>query len=453
MTSPLLVFDNRDGQTVPVGTAYFTWNRGTLSTTFQYAPDYLARKDAYAIDPALGLFGGNQQVSGVPGAFADCSPDRWGKNLITKRIQAEALRAGRAVPSLSEVDFLISVSDLTRQGSLRFKASADGPFLDPDLHVPKMVELPRLLRAADQVARDDGEDSSAIKVLLDAGTGTLGGARPKASVRDGDRLLIAKFPSTRDQWDVMAWEKTALDLADRAGIEVPGNELVRIEGRPVLVLERFDRDGAQRVGYISAMTLVEGGDGDVRDYTEVAETLPEHGAQTSADLRELWRRIAFSVAVHNTDDHLRNHGFLRHGTAGWRLSPVFDVNPNPILAEDRVTGIGGARSRADELTGLMTYADTFDLSQGDAKQILREIDDATTDWRKVATSHGISESECNRFEGALETMREPIQALTSGTTPSSRPGVAPGAQPRVPKGVKGGGRFAARPRREGPPLT
>lgn len=448
MTGQLLVFEEREGDTVEVGTAYFTRHRNVLSTTFEYSPGYLGRKGAYAIDPALAMFKGRQQVTGLPGAFADCSPDRWGKNLITKRLQAQALQEGRTPPSLGDVDFLVGVSDVTRQGALRFKADADGPFLDPELTVPKMVELPRLLRAADRVSRDGG-DLAAIKALLDAGSGSLGGARPKASVRDRDRLLIAKFPNQRDEWDVMAWEKTALDLADRAGIEVPGNELVTIDGRHVLVLERFDRVGPQRVGYISAMTLVEASDGDVRDYIEVAETLPEQGARTSADLRELWRRIAFSVAIHNTDDHLRNHGFLRDGPAGWRLSPVFDVNPNPNLAEQRVTGIGGARARTDELNGLMTYAETFDLSDTEARRILREVSDATTDWRRVAATHGISPAERNRFEGAFEGLRDAITALTAGTAAAARPPrAATGAQPRVPKGAKGGGRFAERPRRE-----
>ena len=444
-----MVYVEIDGDPVDVGTAYFTRRRGTSSTSFHYAPSYLSRKDAYPIDPALGLFAGPQQIDGIPGAFADCSPDRWGKSLITKRQQALALRENRTPPSLGDVDFLVGVSDLTRQGALRFRLSVDGPFVDPDLQVPKLVELPRLLRAADQVA-DHGDDLAAIKALLDAGSGSLGGARPKASVRDEDRLLIAKFPHRGDEWDVMAWEKTALDLAELAGIEVPGSELIEINGRHVLVLERFDRHGVRRHGYISAMTLIEGRDGDVRDYVEVAETLAEHGARVRADLHELWRRIAFSVAIHNTDDHLRNHGFLRE-TSGWSLSPVFDVNPNPIVSEQRVTGIGGARSRTDELNGLMTYAETFDLSTREAQQILREVSDAAADWRRVAASHGIGEAERHRFARAFEGLQEQIAMITSGAASDGSARPRDDWQPRMPKGTKGGGRFAARPVRERPP--
>lgn len=442
-----MVYVEIDGEPVDVGTAYFTLRRGSSSTSFHYAPSYLSRKGAYAIDPALGLFAGPQQIAGLPGAFADCSPDRWGKNLITKRHQALALRENRSPRSLGDVDYLIGVSDLSRQGALRFRLNADGPFLDPDLQVPKLVELPRLLRAADRVGEGGGDDLAAIKVLLEAGSGSLGGARPKASVRDEERLLIAKFPHRGDEWDVMAWEKTALDLAEKAGIEVPGSELLQIDGRNVLVLERFDRDGVRRLGYISAMTLIEGRDGDVRDYVELAETLAEHGARVRTDLHELWRRIAFSVAIHNTDDHLRNHGFLRD-VAGWGLSPVFDINPNPNISEERVTGIGGARSRTDELNGLVTYAETFDLSPREAQRILREVDNATADWRRVAASHGIGEAERRRFEPAFEGLREQIESITAGAPVDGGRRPRDGRQARVPKGAKGAGRFAARPSRE-----
>ena len=444
MTDSLIVSVDIEGQSVDAGTAYFSRRRNALATSFRYDEGYLRRKEAFAIDPALALFSGSHQTDGLPGAFTDCSPDRWGKNLIGKKLQAQALRDGRTPPSFSDVDFLIGVSDLTRQGALRFRKSADGPYLDPDLTVPKMVELPRLLRAADKVAAD-GDDLTAIKALLDAGSGSLGGARPKASVRDGDRLLIAKFPHHSDQWDVMAWEKTALDLAGRAGIEVPGYELLRIAGRNVLVLDRFDRNAGHRIPYISAMTLLSGRDGDARDYTEVAETLPEYSSRTSADLRELWRRIAFSVAIHNTDDHLRNHGFLREDVTGWHLSPAFDINPNPNVVEERVTGIGGARGRGDELTGLMMYAPTFDLTETDARRVLLEVIDATRDWRRVASANGIDETEQKRFENAFDGLRtEMLGVAHSGGAATTQLTAPAGRQLRVPKGARSGGRFAAR---------
>lgn len=260
MSEPVLVSVELGGGPVDAGIAYFSRRRNVLSTTFRYLEEYSARSEAYAIDPAMPLAQGNHVIAGLPGAFADCSPDRWGKNLIAKQVRLRALREGASSPTISDVDYLLGVSDLTRQGAVRFRTSSEGPYLDPDLTVPKLVELPRLLRAADSVARDP-DDMAAIKDLLDAGSGSLGGARPKASVRAGERLFIAKFPHHGDDWDVIGWEKTALDLAHRAGIEVPARRLVEVEGRSVLVLERFDRNADQRIAYLSAMTLVQGRDG------------------------------------------------------------------------------------------------------------------------------------------------------------------------------------------------
>ncbi|WP_020385579.1 type II toxin-antitoxin system HipA family toxin [Kribbella catacumbae] len=410
MTETVFVAADLDGQTVEVGSAYFTRRNNVTTTAFRYDEEYLARPGAYTIDPSMPLLEGNHTVGGLPGAFADCSPDRWGKNLIAKMVRLKALRDSRTAPSVSEVDYLLGVSDLTRQGALRFRTERDGSFLDPDLTVPKLVELPRLLHAADAVEADV-DDLAAIKDLLDAGSGSLGGARPKASVRDGQRLLIAKFPHHNDEWDVMGWEKTALDLAERAGIETPTRRLVPVGGRNVLVLDRFDRNGVHRIGYISAMTMVGGRDGVPGDYLEVAETLTEFGSQTTRDLQQLWRRIVFSVAIHNTDDHLRNHGFLRAGPSGWKLSPVFDVNPNPDAGAQRVTGIGGATRQADEVEGLTAYASSFRVGVGDAKEIVREVLDATSEWRQVATGNGVSPGELPRFVAAFDGMRERLERL------------------------------------------
>ena len=302
-----------DGRTVLAGDAYFTFRRGRLTATFSYDRDYIASHGAYAVDPALRLTTGSWPLPhGLPGAFSDAAPDRWGRNLIARRLRADAGVQGKPAPALDDRDYLLGVSDETRQGALRFKTNTDDVFQHPAPDVPKLIALPSLLYAANAVSHDEPDSMEAIKTLLDAGTGSLGGARPNASVRDGDRLMIAKFPHHADGWSVIPWEKTALDLAEAAGIPVPIRRLVGIEGSPVLLLDRFDREGAHRVGYISAMTLLEAQDGQPRDYTEIAEALPESSSAAVDDLRQLWRRIAFSIAIHNTDDHLRNHGFLRH---------------------------------------------------------------------------------------------------------------------------------------------
>jgi serine/threonine-protein kinase HipA len=402
----LLVAIDIDGRTVEAGTAYFTRRGRSLSTAFQYNRAYLADTASYSLDPALPLYQGQHVTSGLPGAFSDCAPDPWGRNLITKRRRTDDLPATRTPRTLDDVDFVTGVSDLTRQGAIRFRPVDSQVWLDPQHDVPKLVELPGLLHASDAVL-NDSDDQSAIKALLDAGTGTLGGARPKASVRDGDRLYIAKFPMSTDTWDVMAWEKTALDLAEAAGISAPGRRLEQVDGRGVLIVERFDRNGSNRVGYTSAMTLMQRTDGDGADYVELAESFEEFASRTVADLAQMWRRAAFSVAIHNTDDHLRNHGFLREA-GGWRLSPVFDVNPNPDVAEARVTGIGGAYHREQELDGLLQNRATFGLSEERAHSVLAEVFEATARWRWVAAANGIAKSEIARFTDAFDGLRDEV---------------------------------------------
>ncbi len=400
MTDRLLVYlDVPTGEPLLVGEAFFAARGGRLvSSTFRYDTDYLADPAAFAVDPALPLTTGGQNVPGLPGSFQDCSPDRWGRNLITKDRRGAALAEGRKLEAVTDVDLLVGVSDVTRQGALRFRTDPTGPFLGAGAEVPKLIELPALLRAAEAATGDD--DFAAIRQLLAAGTGSLGGARPKASVRDGDRLLIAKFPHPDDDWDVMAWEKTALDLAGAAGIEVPRTQLVRADGKSVLLLERFDRRPDSRVPYVSAMTLLNARDGDSHDYVEVAEALPEVSAATTADLNELWRRVVFSLLINNTDDHLRNHGFL-HGKGGWRLSPVFDVNPNPDAATARQTAVGGAYHREEALNALLAYAKEFDVTPLTGEAILSEVAIAVAKWREAASENNLGPKDVDLFADAF----------------------------------------------------
>jgi serine/threonine-protein kinase HipA len=156
------------------------------------------------------------------------------------------------------------------------------------------------------------------------------------------------------------------------------------------------------------MTLLTAQDGRSHDYIDLAEAIPDSSSGATADLRQLWRRIAFSIAIHNTDDHLRNHGFLRRG-AGWRLAPAFDMNPNPQLAEQRVTSIGGASNPAEEVNALMVYSENFDLIDSQARAILHEVADAVGDWRNIARRNGITQGEIARFG---RTLPHTIDALS-----------------------------------------
>ena len=326
------------GRDILAGRALISSNRGRVTTVFRYDSGYLASKGAFPLDPALPLFEGSHAIQdGLPFAFADSAPDRWGRNLIRKRLQSLAPDGARR--EVTDIDYLLEVSDTTRQGALRFTVASensDEKFLAGHADVPKLIELPRLLAACDRFVGDG--DLAAIKQLLDAGAGSLGGARPKASVRDGGRLLIAKFSSLRDEWDVIAWEKTALDLAERACITVPGRRTY-----PVPVCD---------------------------------------------------------VVIHNTDDHLRNHGFLR-ADGGWAPSPVFDINPNPDIGVRRELAIGVGIDPADGILALREVAPSFGVDRLVAEEILNEVFDATRSWRECAGINGLPARELSLMEDAF----------------------------------------------------
>lgn len=215
---------------------------------------------------------------------------------------------------------------------------------------------------------------------------------------------MAKFPHRSDRWNVIRWEAVALDLAEACELRTPARQLVEVGDAPVLVLGRFDRDGEIRIPYLSARSLIGARDGTASDYLEVVEGIADHGGAVDADLVELWRRIAFSVAINNTDDHLRNHGFL-HASGGWMLSPVFDVNPEPSHDAARTTALAGA-TRAEECReALITSAANFGLEQWQAEQYWCEVVDITATWRDVAAGYDIVDSEIEAFAPALDRWR------------------------------------------------
>lgn len=384
-----------------VGQAHFTRQRGQITTTFLYDPGYLS-SDGTSIDPALPLVSGAQHQPGLVRAFADSAPDRWGRNLLEKAERARARDEGRVPRRLDDLDFLLGVSDDTRQGALRYRLPGSEEFLGKPATVPQLVSLPELLRASDELA--SGEDPSrAVKQLLDTGTTGLGGARPKASVRleDGS-LAIAKFPHSSDRWDVMAWEATALDVMEAAGIRVPQRRLVLVGERSVLILRRFDRTGeGHRIGYISAMTALSAADGEHRDYAEIAEAMRDLSLSPRTDHHELFDRVVAGVALGNTDDHLRNHGFLAD-RGSWTLSPVFDVNPNPDPQRARSTTIMGADAPPDEAEALLALAEECSLSSAQARDRIARVAEAVAGWRDAARRNGVREQEITIMAESIE---------------------------------------------------
>ncbi|MGL5828113.1 MAG: type II toxin-antitoxin system HipA family toxin [Angustibacter sp.] len=268
--------------------------------------------------------------------------------------------------------------------------------------MPRLIALPTLLRACDELGLGD-DAAIAVKRLLSTGSTGLGGTRPKASVRlEGGALGLAKFPHASDQWDVMSWEATALDLLAAAGIRTPEHRLTRIGHRSVLILRRFDRchPEGSRIGYISAWTAVGASDGEQRDYAEIAEAIRDLSHSPAADHHELFDRVTASIVLGNTDDHLRNHGFLTHRRA-WRLSPAFDVNPNPNPGRSRSTTIMGGDTFPDEVDGLLTLAEECGLSPAQARARIGRVADALAHWREAARRNRIGEGEISMMADSI----------------------------------------------------
>jgi serine/threonine-protein kinase HipA len=400
------------GRELAAGTLW-VHDRGGQTATFRYADSYLASSDSYDLDPAL------PRSSGVfhtpPGramfsALADSAPDRWGENLM-RRQERERARAIDATPrTLGKADFLLGVRDDARQGAIRFRRPGSTSYYSAHEHaVPRLIELPRLLHAIDHLDTEGTLDRD-LRDLIAAGS-SLGGARPKAAVIDASgRLAIAKFPRTgSDEWDVEGWEEVELRLARRAGIDVAASELVQVAGRRVLVVDRFDRQGGKRTGFASALTMLEAADGDQHSYLEIADTIERHSPRPTADLQELYRRILFSVLTSNTDDHLRNHAFLRTGR-GWALSPAYDLNPSPDNPARLSTAIDLDDTSAS-IENALSVGRYFRLTTAQARTLVAEVEEATSGWRREAEQLGLPRQQIDRMTDAFETSQRGIARL------------------------------------------
>jgi serine/threonine-protein kinase HipA len=400
------------GRDVPAGRLWAHSHGRRESATFSYRDDYLQRAESYELDPGLPLQAGQHQTAvGHPlfGAMSDAAPDGWGRRLVRRAEAQRARDAGTQQRGLTEVDFLLGARDDLRQGALRFRGRDSKQYLAVDAEgVPHLIRLARLLNAAEELERDEPSNED-LRLLLHGGS-SLGGARPKAHVLDtAGHLAIAKFPSPQvDEWDVIRWEAVALTLAGNAGITVPAHELHVIDDRPVLVVRRFDRNAGERIGYVSAMTMLQAKDGQHASYLEIGQALEERSSNAETDLRELWRRIVFTILISNTDDHLRNHGFLRDSTAGWSLSPAFDLNPNPEGETKQLATAIDENDTQASITTALEVAGLFRVSELEARAIIAEASAATERWRDVARAMGLGGHELERLASAFEHQQSVI---------------------------------------------
>jgi serine/threonine-protein kinase HipA len=408
MDRETLVYVDLDGVPHLMGRLWARVRKNKESATFEYDDRWLQHPARFSLEPALQLGPGPFHTpADTPmfGAIGDSAPDRWGRALMRRMERRRAEREGGGPPrTLQEIDFLLLVDDEARQGALRFAEREGGPFLREEgvKRIPPLVELPKLLRAAEHVIEE--KDTEEDLRLLFAPGSSLGGARPKASVTEKDgHLAIAKFPRRDDEINTVVWEAVALALAKKAGITVPAARVETVAKKSVLLLRRFDRDGKRRIPFLSAMSMLGSKDNDTRSYLEIVDALRQHGAEPKADMEALWRRLVFNILISNTDDHLRNHGFLYAGREGWRLSPAYDLNPVPTDIKPRIlaTAINEDDNTAS-LTLAMEVAAYFELDAASARKIAAEVGNVVAKWRDDAARHGLSKAEIDRMMSAFE---------------------------------------------------
>ena len=396
-----------EGQVRPLGLLRQQASRRGEIVTFEYDPDWLAAADRFSIEPALALTPGTfppPTGQALFGAIGDSAPDTWGRRLMQRAERRQAGQEGRPIRTLRELDYLLGVADVSRLGALRFRRHGESIFQAPVREgIPALVDLGRLLEVTERIERDEetGED---LRLIFAPGS-SLGGARPKASVVDQHgRLSIAKFPKASDDYSLETWEEVAFRLAERAGIEVPEHRLLDVAGKRVFLSRRFDRTaGGGRIPFLSAMAMTGSKDGEHGSYPELADALTAHGARARADARQLYRRVVFNVLISNVDDHLRNHGFLWAGQAGWVLSPAYDMNPTPADLKARILT---THIDLDEGTCsvelLMEAAEYFGLGIKPARTIVREVAEVTHTWQTVAAEAGAPRAEISRMASAFE---------------------------------------------------
>ena len=401
----LQVYLDLEGKPHLVGRLWARSRKGRESATFEYDASWLKHPSRFALEPALVLSRGQHHTAAgrrLFGAIGDSAPDRWGRLLIQRDERRKAREANREPRTLNEVDYLVAVGDIARQGALRFAETEGGTFVAASVQIPPLVRLSALLNASLHITADGGSDED-LKLLLAPGS-SLGGARPKASVLDKDGALsIAKFPQHGDLIPTIEWEAVALTLAAEAGIPAPVWRMDQVAGRHVLLLRRFDRANGRRIPFLSAMSMLDAGDNEPRSYLEIADALRRYGAKPEEDCAQLWRRVVLNILISNSDDHLRNHGFLYEPAGGWRLAPAYDINPVPVDIKPRIltTTIDEADGTAS-LDLAYQVAEHFGLRPDKARTIAREVGAAVNNWRTTAKALGLSTGEIDRMASAFE---------------------------------------------------
>ena len=391
-----------------MGNLYVDVLKGKEIFSFEYNQDWL-KNNKKQIYPNLYLYKGRQffHDNNTIGIFSDSAPDRWGRTLMREREARLAEKENREQRTLFLSDYLLGVYDETRMGALRFKLDKEGEFLSNDKNdsTPPWTMLRTLEHMAYGISGDDQVPDDWIEQLLKPGS-SLGGARPKANVMDQNgNLWIAKFPAKNDDIDVGAWEMVASELARLCELNMPETKIEEFsKNGHTFLTKRFDRKGEQRIYFASAMSLLGKNDGEEASYLELVDYIKTQGVNVKGNLLELWKRIVFNMAIRNTDDHLRNHGFILN-SKGWELSPLYDVNPIPYgnylaLNIDYNSGV----ITKDKVLSVCEY---FDLELEEAKKMLKNICKTVNEnWERIAVSFGLSRDNINNMRPAFAFSKE-----------------------------------------------
>lgn len=398
---------------VLVGELGYESLRGTDSYSFCYDHNWLRQYSDLYLSADINNYTGlqfTQPDRDIFGCFGDALPDRWGRLLLNRREQIRAQEEKRPVRKLSSYDYLLGIDDYSRMGGFRFKESPDGEFINCDatLRIPPLTDIQVLVAASMEVEKSEERnllpDKKWLLQLVHPGT-SLGGARPKAGVLNEEgELCVAKFPSRNDEYDIGLWEHLSHLLAKEAGVEAAETRAITVgEKYHTLLSKRFDRttDG-HRKHFASAMTLLGLTDGcnaqTGNGYLDIVDFILQHCCNVEANLRQLYRRVAFSIAIGNSDDHFRNHGFLLT-PKGWTLSPAYDLNPT---FNDHQSLLINATTNRSDLQLLLASSEEYMIGKEEATRIIEEVKDGVSQWRSMATRIGIAKREMDLFAQVFE---------------------------------------------------
>lgn len=393
-----------------IGTLAAHFAKGKKAFSFEYDKQWLKSGNQFLLDPDIQLYSGQQFPNGKEnfGVFLDSMPDTWGRTLMKRRVAQQAKEKNEKAPTLYDIDYLLGVYDESRMGALRFKTEIDGPFLDNnnETPTPPWSSVRELQQAANSFENDDNnEDAKKWLAILMAPGSSLGGARPKANILDENKeLWIAKFPSKNDTIDKAAWEYLVYLLAIKAGINMAPCRIEKIAGNyNTFFTKRFDRENDGRIHFASAMTMTSNNEDTIRDnmasYLDLAEFISNYGANIEENLHQLWRRIIFNIAVSNTDDHLRNHGFILTDE-GWILSPAYDLNPS--IDKDGLALNIDINNNALDFELAKEVGEYFRLNNEQMEAIIHEVLQSVSQWKKIAKEIGIPRSEQELMEKAFK---------------------------------------------------